>query len=565
MRVVAFLYFFGSALLFGQADKPAKKFTLDSVISPSVAGLKPPAWYPEIVSFDPAVSANSKEVQKHVSQGMALLHAGWDFEAYRHFVEAVKKDEECLMAYWGIVLSLGNPNSEVNEHRLAAIERMIELVLLGKGTTSEQGQAEALAFVFSDQPKRAPEVFAAVSEKFPNNLQLKLMASFVKRDGYDDLLGPGPGQLEALEEVEEILKNNTDSQMALSFWVALQAEHPDATGKLRKVVLPRVRRLASYSPNLPTYCELLGHFEKRAGNLLLAQKELEKAIKLYEQKLADDHIPYYDCPNLIRAQLSLASVYLSLGKFDSAFAIATKLAELEIDRDRLYSPGATLILWEGKTLGARLCLARGKSSDFEKGLEVLPTKEEGQELASKTPSVMSWEAWRLALAAKSAIEKEDYESSERYLEALAACDGLLDDVRSVVATTSSRKSWLRTRNALKVEWMLAKAALINASVGDKAASSASFWLQSAIDERETPEGIFPALSLSLPPKEKALHLSRTGDKAGALENFKLAIADYANDISVLSSYEQALRKYGEVDLADAIQKHIGVVTGIQKK
>ena len=179
------------------------EFSLDSVIHLSVKNLKPPQWYPDIVSWDPAVSANSKEVQMHVSQGIALIHAGWDFEAYRHFVEAVKKDPECLMAYWGIALSLAGPNSEVVECRLAAVRRMIDLVTQGKGTVSEQGQAEAMAFVFSEQPERAPEVFAAVSEKYPNNLQLKLMASFLKRDGYDDLFGPRMGQRLSLIHISE--------------------------------------------------------------------------------------------------------------------------------------------------------------------------------------------------------------------------------------------------------------------------------------------------------------------------------------------------------------------------
>lgn len=561
MRLFCLLFTLGWASLVAQNESAPGEFKVESVIHASVEGLKPPQWYPKLVSWDPAVSASSAEVQKRVSQGMALIHAGWDFEAYRHFVEAVKEDPECLMAYWGIALALANPNSEVVEVRLAAVNRMIDLVKAGKGTAVERGQAEALAFVFSDQPERAPEVFEAVAEDYPNNLQLQLMAAFLKRDGYDDLLGPGPGQREALEEVEEILKNNTNSQLALSFWVALQAEHPDATGTLRERVLPRVRRLASLAPEFPTYCELLGHFEKRAGNLLLAQKEFEKAIAYYEKKLESEGYEYFDCPNLIRAQLSLASVLKSLGDFDAAMAIAGKLAQLPITPERIYSPGTTLVLWEGKTLGARLCLARGGEGDYQRGLSALPEKEEGQKLALETPSVMAWEAWRHALAAHNAIETKVFDSATRYLDALAASDGLLEEVTPVVAGGSSRQSWERTRNALKVEWMLAKAALIEEKSGGKGSSLSDFWYQSAIDEREPPKGIFPPLSLSLPPVEKALHVARRGEHEEAAKFFKIAMVDYANDVLVLKAYESWLRKKGDAKTADAIVKHIQVVTG----
>ena len=535
------------------------EFSLDSVIHLSVKNLKPPQWYPDIVSWDPAVSANSKEVQMHVSQGIALIHAGWDFEAYRHFVEAVKKDPECLMAYWGIALSLAGPNSEVVECRLAAVRRMIDLVTQGKGTVSEQGQAEAMAFVFSEQPERAPEVFAAVSEKYPNNLQLKLMASFLKRDGYDDLFGPRMGQREALEEEEEILKNNTESQMALSFWIALQAEHPDATGKVRKTVLPRVRRLVSYSPDFPTYCERMAHFEKRSGNLALAKIEYEKAIRIYNEKLAEDGLSYYDCPNLIRAKLALAHTLMSLDDFDGAFAIAKELSELEIKPERLYSPGATLVLWEGRTLGARLTLVRGLKSDLKRGLATLPKREEGEKLAFETPAVMAWESWRHALSCRDALAAEDFELAHNYLSALEVSDGLLGRVKSVVSSGSSRQVWLRTRKALKVEWMLSKSALIQAQMGEKSARESKFWAQSAIDERETPEGIFAPLSFSLPPLNKALLLSQLGDKEGAHESFKIAMADYANNIHILKSYEEFLRSDSQTESADKIKNHIQVL------
>ena len=108
--------------------------------------------------------------------------------------------------------------------------------------------------------------------------------------------------------------------------------------------------------------------------------------------------------------------------------------------------------------------------------------------------------------------------------------------------------------------MLAKAALIDAKMGEKGESSADFWLQSAIDEREAPQGIFPPLSLSLPPLQKALHLFKYGKEEKAKEFFRLAMADYANDVTVLEGYEKSLRNIGDTEKADAIRKHVKIVT-----
>ncbi len=561
MRFFYVLATLGWLSLSAQEKAVVEEFSIDSVIHPVVAQLKPPQWYPEIVSWDPAVTASSKNVQKRVSQGMALIHAGWDFEAYRHFVEAIKEDPNCLMAYWGIALSLANPNSEVRGQRIAAVERMVDLVRQGAGTASERGQTEALAFIFSELPERAPEVFAAVAADYPNHLQLQLMAAYLKRDGYDDLLGPGPGQRAALEEVESILAQNRHSQIALSFWIELQIEDPDATGTVRERILPRVRLLAGLAPDFPVYRERLGHFEKRSGNLLLAKFEFEQAISFYEEKMKADGYSYYDCPHFIRAKLSLANVLQSLGKFEEAMAIAKELAEMPIETERLYSPGATLLLWEGRTLGARLCLAKGGKEFYQRGIQSLPAKKEGQELALQTPSVMAWEAWRHALSARLATATQSFEAADQYIDALAASDGLLSEVRPIVSQGSSRQSWERTRNALKVEWMLAKAVNIEAKSKDKTTSLIDFWYQSAVDERESPKGIFPPLSLSLPPVERAVHFAKQGKNEDAEKIFKMALIDYANDVQALTAYESWLRQSENVATADKIKKHIQVVIG----
>jgi len=561
MRFVCLFAVFCMGVIAAEEPEGLAPFKVDSVIDASIANLKPPRWYPEVVSWKPAIMASSEQVQKHVRQGLALIHAGWDFEAYRHFVEAVKEDPNCLMAYWGISLALANPNSEITEERFAAIERMLDLVKNGAGNQVERGQAEALAYLFSEQPERAPEVFDAIAYEFPNNLQVALMAAFMKRDGYDSLLGAGPGQKQALREVRDIFAKNPDSQMALSFWIALHAEHPDGLAVLRKEVLPRVRNLVKFAPDFPPYRELLGHFEWRSGNLLLAKGEFEKAIELYRVYLKEEGLGYEDCQSLIRAQIYLATVHKSLGDMEGALAIARELQTLDLNEERLTSPGTTLLLWEGKTLGARLFLARGNKGDFEAGLKELPRQAVGEAIALKTPAVMAWECWRQALSARDAIEKKKYKEVPGYLDGLVASDNLLESAGKVVRAGSGRQEWVRTRQALKVEWMLGKAVYTGQGADAAERGRASFWIQSAVDEREPAKGISPPIFLSSPWEYYARFYAQEGQQENAQEAYTALMKECLNDVQVLEDYAGWLESQKNQEKAKSIRDHIKVVTG----
>ena len=83
-----------------------KVFSINSVIAPQVTGLTEPETYPSSVGVTMGVSSPSEKAREHVKQGFSLIHAQWDFEAYRHFCAAIKEDKECLLAYCGVSLAL---------------------------------------------------------------------------------------------------------------------------------------------------------------------------------------------------------------------------------------------------------------------------------------------------------------------------------------------------------------------------------------------------------------------------------------------------------------------------
>jgi len=112
----------------GPGEPRKESFVIEDVIHPVIAALPTPEFHEGIVSTPSAVTARNEAAQRHVQQGIALIQAAWDFEAYRHFCEAVRADPECLMAYWGIGLALAAPNNEFMMQRMRAVERMLDLM-----------------------------------------------------------------------------------------------------------------------------------------------------------------------------------------------------------------------------------------------------------------------------------------------------------------------------------------------------------------------------------------------------------------------------------------------------
>ena len=269
----------------GKAPPKTVPFKVEFVIHPVVADLPPPDFYGEIVTEQMAISSKSEAAQKHVLQGIALIHAAWDFEAYRHFCEAVKLDPDCLMAYWGIGLALAAPNNEFAVQRMAAVDRMLDLLEAhGKDLPKmEQEYALCLALLFSSAAGQAADAFQELAERYPKNLLAGLLATYLQRDGYTEFGDPLYGQECAIARMRQYLVAHPDNLTVLEFWAMLHTEAPDADGNLRKEVLPYVRKIVrlwieSGAAFTGTYA-VFNHSENAVATpLIVSKSELGKPV-----------------------------------------------------------------------------------------------------------------------------------------------------------------------------------------------------------------------------------------------------------------------------------------------
>lgn len=544
-------------------------FSVEKVIHPVVAKLPSPDFVEEIVSIPMAISSPSALASKHVLQGLAHIQAAWDFEAYRHFCEALKLDPDCLMAYWGIGLSLAAPNNEFTQQRQVAVLRMIELIdatrdvngrQLPIATKMEQDYALALAELFRLRGK-AGEAFKKLSETYPGNLQSQCLAIYLQRDGYDRF-GPRAKQALAIEQMEKLVEANPDNVAVLGFWVMLHGEAPEATTKLREQILPVVRKIARKVPDFPPYQHLLGHFEWRCGNHALAEAAFERATSLYAEHKETHGLSVHECDGWIRSQLYLATAMQSRGKFDEAMSIAVQLSELEVDSARLGSKGASLMIWEAKTLPARLYVARGNEGDFTRAISSLPGKNDSflEKIKERSLSVFYLECLMQYLECRQALEKGESDIAQQKALALSGIQQRMERLKTQAVKSASISEYVRALAGVKVY-----AAEVRGLVALAQASSSSqrqiarSWFKTAVDKQQRPALLMPPVVLSPMELRLAQYYLAAEDSAKAVESYQSAIRRRPNDLQALMGYRDSLKTSGREKEAAQVDAVISAV------
>lgn len=374
-------------------DFPEKKevvekvpFTLDQVIAPVLKNMAVPVNRLKIDGVKMAISSPSEKAQAHVKQGFALVHAQWDFEAYRHFCVALQEDPDCLMAYCGVALALAKPHNEYVTYRRAAVGRMLDLLEADKKVELDGGVprfpsvekefAAAVATLVSTSPRAAGALFHRIGTEYPNFLQAQLLALFLSRGGYDVMGDPTPGQTLVVKRAREFLKKHPENPMVIGFWLSLNAEAPNSSINLKNELLPYAQKLVEMNSEMPSWQYVLGHYAWRVGDYELAAKSFRASADLYAKWMKDEGVSMNDCEGYIKAKCYLANTLYQNGDFEEAMKVAQELRGEKLDVARPRSNGNAILMWRAYNLSARLYAARGAKGDVEKALKSLPGKKE---------------------------------------------------------------------------------------------------------------------------------------------------------------------------------------------
>ncbi|MEK7948975.1 hypothetical protein [Luteolibacter soli] len=524
--------------------------SVDKVISERLKDLPEPSPVAIPKGLMMAVTTIDPAAQKHVLDGMANLHGGWDFEAYRHFCAALKLDPECLMAHWGVVVSLINPEPDLLDEREAALQRMVSLVNANVGTELEQSYAYAISVFFEKGAAMASDAFRKVSEKFPNDPQLKLLMAAFGRSGYDDNGKPNPDQEKAEALIDEMLTRDPDHPLYLYAYLTIRAEAPDLRGDL-----VRARRLCQLAPGYAPFLHLLGHYELRNGNAAQAAEAFARSAELYRGWMQANKLGHADCPGWVKAECYRTAALASKGDYANALAAAKAVAAIEVKPERSNSEGGQLVMWEGRTLAARLLMRRGLPGDAALALSTLPDPEKQKVYGKISHAVWFYQGLACALEARKALEEGKLEEARKIIDALTVHGDQMSKTRQAASAAGERSSWARGYTALEIAASELRGAMAMAG-GKESMVSAFNWYRAALDRQTPPTMLMPPIALLPMEARLAEYYLARGENQPAIDILVEAQGKHTHDVEILTRLQKAMEKSGEKEQAKLIREQI---------
>ena len=523
---------------------------VENAIPAAVKALGKPAMVDFPGGIQMAVSAASDEAQSEVIQGLNHLHGGWDFEASRHFAVAMREDPDCLLAHWGMVMSLLVPTPETAEAREAALDRMLALLDAGKGTEIERGYVYGLVKYLQEGPAAAGSAFRKVSAKFPNELQAAVFSALFSRGGYNVAGDATPDQEDAEKRLLGLAGKYPQSPVPLNALLLIRAEGPDLTGSL-----DLARKLCEMVPDYPPYVHMLGHYLWRCGKHAEAAVVFGRASALFQRWMKENKASLADCPEWLRADCYRSVSLASMGDYDGAYAAALQLAALPVPEDRLASPGVRFLLWDAKTLPARILLDRGLPETPIEASRSLPKTQETKAWHNRALACWWIDGLRFALEAQRMIEAGNLDDAKNVITALSQHGEAMAKTQKAAGEEGERSSWNRAFLALQVLASDVRGRF--AMAGPIAKRETAYnWFSSAVD-LQRPEPILNPPMLLTPMSTRLGGFFLTTDKPGeAIEAFQQALHAFPNNANALAGLKRAYEATGKTAEAEETQKKI---------
>ena len=542
----------------------ADDFKVEDVIHPVVLKLGKPKVIAALGEGHMAISSSSEIAASHVAQGLGRMNASWDFEAYRHFCEAVKADPDCLMAYWGIAMSLAGSQHEFFSERKVAVDRMLDLLeseIAAKKirwSDLEKRYAQAAGYLLTSGVRSAGLAFNSLSEKYPGDIQARLFSLFLQRDGFDSGGKPLIGQKKANEGIKKILEQYPEHLSVMAFWVSSQAETPWNVLMLREEVLPVARKLVKLLPEYPPYHLMLAHVEARCGNAALAIQAANDAANFYQAYMDEEKVDLYDCDGWIRAKVYLAALYEMKGEKIEAEQVGKELAQIKVKEERLFSRGAGLLLWEGRNVGARIMMGRSDIASFKKGQKLLETLPEEQWFKDKSFALPYRNCIAIYLAVRMAIADKDIKSSKALFDQFLLRVDALGKTQKLASKTSSYSDWARAMNTLLMMVPELRGLIAQNEVGAIRLAAAT-WFRSASDRQGSPSNLLPP-SVDYPMMWRLglFHLQE-GKLEKAEDAFREGLALRPNHLATLEGFHRVLKKMEKTQAAKLLEGRIETV------
>ncbi|SOD78612.1 tetratricopeptide repeat protein [Spirosoma fluviale] len=295
-----------------------------------VHNLPAPERLSGIGTSDLKISTKSQQTQFFYSQGVALLHCFWDFEAYRAFKEAIRHDSTAIMPYWGLYSAIGAiEGTDFTADKKLAVNKLKAL----KGSASEHEKLYADGILARDTDaengkREYQKKLEIIVHKYPDDVDAKLFLALSKMGGYDTDMNPREGQLYAEYLLRDLLKTHPNNAAVHHYWIHLMENCCAEQAVESAVLLPKLAPASGHMVHMP------GHIYYKIGDYKMAYDAFAASLAADSAYMKTQHIPEVDAWNYIHNINYLLANCAEDGRYATALHYAEKLKNMPATKER---------------------------------------------------------------------------------------------------------------------------------------------------------------------------------------------------------------------------------------
>jgi tetratricopeptide (TPR) repeat protein len=347
-----------------------------------------------------------------------------------------------------------------------------------------------------------------------------------------------------------IIAKYPDSPLPLHALLSIRAD-----GARLESSLDLARKLSLMSPDYPPYAHLLGHYEWRCGHPAKAVTAFQHASSGFSHWMKENKATLADCPEWVKSECYRSVALASKGDFVAASTVAHDLASATIPKNRNSSPGVRLLLWDGKTLPARLLLRRGQPGDAAEALASLPKPDEMKESHGKSLAFWWIDGLRMALETQRLFDEQNFTEAQNVLIAMSQHGETLSKTQATAAAIGEKSYLNRSFRALEILASELRGKL--AMQAPKGRRGVAYnWFSAALDRQRPTLMMFPPLILT----PMGIHLGdyylASDRPVDAVDAYLEALQAFPNERSALLGLKKAYESANQPAEAAATESKI---------
>lgn len=321
------------------------------------SALPPPPRMSGIGTATIKITTSSPEAQKWFDQGLNLMHAFWDMEAYRAFREAARVDPNSAMAWWGIYNALAQNAQEMATERSEALKKAVDL--MPSASEHEKYYIRAISLLAESGKGRPAWIgeMEALIDKYPDDVEAKLLLANSLSSPASSYLPngrPREGKMYGRAILQNLLTTHPEHAAVHHYWI-----HAAENGPRPEEALASAEKLVKLVQNSGHMLHMPGHIYYRLGMYDKARKAFLASLAFDEKYMRENAVHPINNWNYTHNLDYLVANCAEEGRYTEAAKYAKALADLPTDDDRLRSTGLGYIIYGGHTAMTRLQMRFG--------------------------------------------------------------------------------------------------------------------------------------------------------------------------------------------------------------